>query len=106
MANPEPTFLSTVEISEIRTIGIDNKHLKIKVTRSVIPAEAGIQGSPIKPGMGFDAIAFGMGDGIKELKKGDTIKIAYTLSENTWNDKTNLQLKIKDIKTEANKKQM
>ena len=45
----------------------------------------------------FNAIAFGMGDFIPEVKKG-AFHICYNINENNWNEKTDLQLNIKDIK--------
>src|SRR5260221_756037 len=88
MGNPEPIFASEVVIAEIKQIGADGKHLKMKVS----PSSSLRTNSKIG-----EAIAFGMGDLFGTLKKGDKVKIAYSISENTWNGKTNLQLKIKDI---------
>ena len=85
MANPEPVFMSEVIMQEQRQIGMDGKHLKMRVSP--------VDGSP----MTFDAIAFGMGEKSASLKKGDRVKIAYTIDENTWNGKTTMQLKVKDI---------
>jgi single-stranded-DNA-specific exonuclease len=83
MGNPEPVFATNdVLVGEVRAIGKENAHLKLKVK----------QGKHI-----FDAIAFGMGDLASELHTGDSINLAYTLDENTWRDKTTLQLKVKDI---------
>ncbi len=85
MGNPEPTFVSEVILSEIRPIGIGGKHLKLKVS----PAD----NAPYT----LDAIAFGLGERLNVLKKGSRVKIVFSLNENTWNGKTTLQLKIKDI---------
>jgi single-stranded-DNA-specific exonuclease len=83
MGNPEPVFSTQgVMIKDIRAIGKENAHLKLKVS----------QGRNV-----FDAIAFSMGDLASELHAGDKINVAYTIDENTWRDKTTLQLKIKDI---------
>lgn len=84
MANPEPVFVSDVVVREVRQIGMDGKHLKMSV-------------APVGAPMTFDAIAFGMGDAIGELKKGSKASIAYSINENTWNGRTNLQLVVKDI---------
>jgi len=85
IACSEPIFASSVVVREIRQIGMDAKHLKMVVSPK--------DGAP----MTFDAIAFGMGEYIADIKKGNEMSIAYTIDENTWNGKTNLQLKIKDI---------
>ena len=45
----------------------------------------------------FNAIAFGMGDFFTEIKK-QPFHICYTINENNWNGKTDLQLNVKDIK--------
>ncbi|OGH18065.1 MAG: single-stranded-DNA-specific exonuclease RecJ [Candidatus Levybacteria bacterium RIFCSPHIGHO2_12_FULL_38_12] len=88
MGNPEPTFVSkNVGISDMRVIGRDGKHLKLKFK---------VQSSKFK--VEFDAIGFGMGNLSKEFKIGDMVDIAYVIGENTWNGSTKLQLKIKDIK--------
>lgn len=83
MGNPEPVFASKgVEVENLRVLGRENNHLKLWLR------------SDKKT---FEAIAFGMGDLANELKLGDKIDVAYTLDENTWNGKTKLQLKVKDI---------
>ena len=45
----------------------------------------------------FNAIAFGMGGFFTEIKK-QPFHICYTINENKWNGKTDLQLNVKDIK--------
>jgi single-stranded-DNA-specific exonuclease len=45
----------------------------------------------------FNAIAFGMGNFFTEIKK-QPFHICYTINENNWNGKTDLQLNVKDIK--------
>lgn len=82
MANPEPVFATkNVTVVESRKIGREQNHLKMKLE---------------KDGKVFDAIGFRMAEKTDFLA-GDTIAIAYTLEENVWNGKTNLQLKLKDI---------
>lgn len=83
MKNPEPLFVSkNLLVRDIRTIGMDNKHLKLRVGNAI----------------NFDAIAFGFGEMSKEIQLGDTIDMVYSIDENTWNGRTNLQLKVKDMK--------
>jgi single-stranded-DNA-specific exonuclease len=85
MANPEPTFLTkNLMVSDIRVVGKDGKHLKIKfsITNSQFP---------------IWAIAFGIGEDSK-LRIGDRVDVVYTLSNNSWGDRQNIELKIKDIK--------
>ena len=83
--NPEPVFMSSnVTIEDMRLLGRDGNHLKLRISDS---------------GAGnFDAIGFGLGELAKNLSIGDKIDIAYVLDENKWNENVNLQLKIKDLK--------
>jgi len=82
MANPEPTFVTRgVEALEVRKIGRDQTHLKMKLEQN---------------GKIFDAIGFRLADKV-DVSAGDTIDIAYTIDENVWNGKTSLQLKIRDL---------
>lgn len=82
MANPEPTFVTkNFNIENIRLVGNDGKHLKIKFSSN---------------GNFFEGIAFGMG--IENgFKIGDEVGVVYTLDENVWNGNKTLQLKIKEI---------
>lgn len=89
MKNPEPVFNSEgLLITDMRIIGKEGKHLKLKVKS---------QNSNIKNGE-IEAIGFGMGEMSSGIKIGDTINAAYTIDQNTWNGNTNLQLKLKDIR--------
>ena len=85
MANPEPTFVTkNLIISDIRIVGKDGKHLKLNLKSQI---------SNFK----FNAIAFGMGEDSK-LRIGDKVDVVYTLSNNSWGDRQNIELKIKDIR--------
>lgn len=83
IGNPEPTFVSRVVIKDVKQIGKEKNHLKLKVS----------QNNTI-----FDAIAFGMGDKAIDLKIGNSIEVVYTIAENEWQGRKSIQLKIKDIK--------
>jgi hypothetical protein len=49
----------------------------------------------------MDAIGFGMGDALDELRgAGGVVALAYVLEENTWRGVTNLQLRLKDVQSE------
>ncbi len=86
MGNPEPVFVSRdVEVSDLRILGREGKHLKLMLHQ---------ENSPI-----FEAIAFGMGELAKDIGVGDKLSVAYTIDENKWNGNTKLQLKIKDLKS-------
>jgi len=88
MGNPEPLFASKdVTVTEAMSVGRDKNHLKLKLEQN---------------DKNFDAIAFGLGALAQDLKKGTKIDIAYTVDENTWQGKTKLQLKVRDIKVTEN----
>ncbi len=77
--NYSPVFMSTkVLIKEVKPVGQEGKHLKLKLSQN---------------GIVFDAIWFNSHFIPKE--KVDT---AFSIEENVWNSKTSIQLKIKDIK--------
>jgi single-stranded-DNA-specific exonuclease len=85
MGNPEPVFAALgVTIDDIRSIGKDGKHLKMKVSQN--------------NSQRFDAIAFGMAPEWGSLDIGTQIDIAFTVDENEWNGRKSLQLKVRDIK--------
>jgi single-stranded-DNA-specific exonuclease len=85
MANYDPVLASFgVEPVDIRPVGQDGKHLKLKVKG---------EGAVI-----FDAIAFGMGGKIKDILNKDKLDIAYTVDMNEWNGRKSLQLILKDIR--------
>ena len=86
-ANPQPIFASKhVTITEIRTVGADNNHLKLRVGDGSVS---------------FDAIAFRLGEMAKRLMRGDKIDLAYTFEENEWMGEKRFQLNVKDIKRSA-----
>ena len=84
MGNPEPIFVSSCIIEDIRLVGAEGKHLKLAVRDQKLEVK-------------FEGIGFGLGDRANELHIGDKINITYTIDENEWNGEKHLQLKIKDI---------
>lgn len=62
---------------------VGQNHLKLKV---------------MKDGCSLDLIGFNLGDYLPFLKKGATIDIAYSLEFNTWQGRTTIQGKLKDLK--------
>lgn len=100
MANMEPTFVSNnVIVEQIRAIGAEGKHLKLKVKPSSRYPESTFRHSELisESQPMFDAIAFNMGELAETINVDDKINIVYTIDENVWNGRKNLQLKIKDI---------
>ena len=90
MGNPEPTFISKkVLVKDLRLIGRDSQHLKLKISESrIMNHESSI----------FDGIGFGLGDKVKNFAIGDKVDVIYTISRDEWNGEKRLQLKIKDIR--------
>lgn len=52
---------------------------------------------PANPQLRLDAIGFGLGHHLSRVQEGKPFDIAFTIEENEWNGKINLQLNIKDI---------
>lgn len=52
---------------------------------------------PANPQLRLDAIGFGLGHHLPKVQEGKPFDIAFTIEENEWNGKINLQLNIKDI---------
>lgn len=83
IGNPKPMFLTKeVTILGVRAMGKDLKHLKLSLA---------------KPPSIFEAVAFNLGHLSQDLSKNDTVNIVYSIEENVWNGKRELQLKVKDI---------
>lgn len=117
MANPEPVFASEVVVKDIRTVGKEKNHLRLVLTPStVILGSKATPESKVDPGqvlrqaqgknseqsrtarMTISAIGFGLGEYSEKIKIGDSVSIAYSPSENIWNGKKEIQLKVRDIK--------
>lgn len=79
MGNPTPVFADKAVVEDLRTVGQENKHLKLKLG-------------------GRDAIGFNIGNLASQIKVGKTLEFAYIIDQDSWNGNKKLQLKIKDIK--------
>lgn len=85
--NPEPVFaLPTATVLHASEIGKEGKHLKLEV---------GYQTEAQRQTL--SCIAWGLGKLAKELKPGDQVELAGTLSINEWKNRRSLQLMMKDI---------
>ena len=83
MGNSEPVFATEdVEVSDVRRIGQEGKHLKMKLS---------------KEGKIFDAVGFGLSQK-HDVQIGDIVSVAFTIDENEWQGKKTMQLKVKDIR--------
>lgn len=86
MGNPRPTFAITdIAPLDITTVGPEGKHLKL-----ILP-------SKIKQQPTLQALWFNHGYMAKELAT-PTISLAASLDANTWNGRTTLQMKVKDVR--------
>ena len=80
MGNSQFVFASReVKVSNLKRVGANNQHLKLKVN-------------------GFEAIAFGMGELLPELSMAKPVDVAFNLTLNEWNKQKGLQLRLKDIR--------
>jgi single-stranded-DNA-specific exonuclease len=86
MANPKPVFLiSNLRVENVRTVGNGNKHLKIFVRHEKM----------IKS---FEAIGFGMGQMIEQIKYGDKVEVVCEINLNEFNGERKLELRLVDLK--------
>lgn len=84
--NMRPVFLArgVVDDGHVRLVG--EQHLKMRLHH------------PDAPRAAFDAIAFKQAHWLDEVKGGSPFSVLFTLEENTWKDRTTIQMNIKDIK--------
>ncbi|MCU0474847.1 MAG: single-stranded-DNA-specific exonuclease RecJ [Anaerolineae bacterium] len=82
-ANRQPLFaIHRARVLEARTVGRDDKHLKLRVARAGQPA--------------LDAIGFNLGHWASQA--GEEVDVAFTLEINEWKDRRNVQLRIEDVR--------
>ena len=81
-----PVFVShdLVDTGYPRIVG--SNHLKFSATS--ITSRSGF----------YPAIGFQLGENYPRVKKGDPFTICYTLEENYWNGRTEIQLNVKDMR--------
>lgn len=84
--NREPVFaLQDITVVEARAVGKDGQHWKLKLKNGSEPKT-------------FDAVGWSLVESFPGLHAGEHIDIAFELSENVWNGRTDLQLKLRDIR--------
>jgi single-stranded-DNA-specific exonuclease len=82
--NPQPRFLTkNAQIKDIMNMGVDGQHVKFRFN-------------------GFWAIAFGRSEEWKEFKIGDKVDIVYYIERNEFNGRSEVQMKLVDIKSTIN----
>ncbi len=86
--NMRPQFLSRniKDTGYAKAVGNPANHLKAKLE----PQED-------KTSNSFDVIGFNLAAKLDLLKDKNQVDIVYNIEENTWNDKTTIQLRLKDI---------
>lgn len=82
--NKKPYCMSEFIINDLRLVGSDASHLKLRLAD--------------QKGNVHDAIGFGMGAQFDWLKVGSDVKIVFEISQNIWNNNRKHQLEIVDIK--------
>lgn len=84
--NMKPVFVSHQVFCEENVYTVGETHLKMTVFQES------------KPSHKLACIGFNLGQYVNQLASGVPFSIAYTIEENTWNNKTTIQLNIKDIR--------
>lgn len=80
LGNPRPVFMmEQAEISQVRTVGKEGKHLKMRVGE-------------------IDTIGFDLGEWAGKLEDDKKIDLVFTIDEDSWDGRSKIQLKILDIK--------
>ena len=83
--NPRPLFVSRNLINhrDTRAVGKEGEHLRLDVTDRAYA---------------ITGIAFKRGDMAKHIQNGNPVDICYELDENTFNNRTTIQMMVQDIK--------
>ena len=87
--NPRPLFVSRRLINhrDTRAVGKEREHLRLDVTDRI---------------NAITGIAFKRGDMAKHIQNGNPVDICYELDENTFNNRTTIQMMVQDIKAIEN----
>ena len=81
--NRQPIFMiHRARILETRTVGKEDKHLKLRVARAGQPA--------------LDAIGFNLGHWMSKM--GEEVDLAFTLEINEWKERRSVQLRLEDVR--------
>lgn len=88
--NMAPVFLTenVVDNGDGKVVGANREHLKLCLVQEANPFDV------------FPGIAFQKGNVFKKIKGGHAFDICYSIDENRFRGAVNLQLNIKDIKTD------
>ncbi|MFH1611873.1 MAG: single-stranded-DNA-specific exonuclease RecJ [bacterium] len=89
-ANTEPKFLiKNVEVVNARTVGSDDKHLKMDIK---------LWNNDRKLAKNLKAIGFGLGEWANNLQTGNIVNLVFEFTVNEWNNYRDLELRIIDLK--------
>ncbi len=86
--NMHPVFVTKNVYNDqyTKAVGADKTHLKLHLKQKDIDTQA------------LNGIAFGLGKFAQAFQAQELFDIVYTIGENTWQDRTTLQLMVKDIR--------
>jgi single-stranded-DNA-specific exonuclease len=82
--NMKPVFVSS-DLFSIESRILKDLHLKLRVTQK-------------NADLVMDAIGFSLAERMDDVASGIPFDMAYTLENNTWNNRTTLQMMIKDVR--------
>lgn len=85
IGNPQPSFVSNVELVSASIMGKNQNHLKLTVK------------NPETNSFPLEMVAFGKGELFPELSRGKKFKIVYQLDINRWKGRESLQGKVMHI---------
>ncbi|VTT42873.1 single-stranded-DNA-specific exonuclease RecJ [Streptococcus porcinus] len=84
MGNPKPVFLvQDFQLLQARTLGANSAHLKLRLQKGSVTT---------------DLLAFNQGHLLQDFQQARGLELAVTLSVNSWNGKTTLQLMLVDAR--------
>jgi single-stranded-DNA-specific exonuclease len=84
IGNPSPIFLSRkVRVLDAKNMGKDGKHLRLVLNHSQRI---------------FEAVAFGFGNSLSQIKRDTFLDIVFGIDKNTWNGIEKIELRLKDFK--------
>jgi len=85
--NPTPIFITKAvkDSGYGRVVGVEKSHLRLGIINK-------------NSRISISSIGFGLAHHFSKTKDGQIFDICYSIDENVWNGKKNLQLKLRDIK--------
>ena len=86
--NEVPVFLASEVVTAVppRTVGHGGRHIKLVVQSTKNPSHR------------FEAIGFGMGERIDEVRAWRTFDLVFTLAKNTYRGRSTLNLHLRAIR--------